>query len=259
MAKFSNNFNFDDSFIRTITLGVISEFYRKIRWINKWQDKEKLITLPVYYGLTGDERFLLDAFIDDIIGNRPELNIDPIPRAHIVLDSENIKQAEFSNPNVYMNYEKVEKDGTLKKEINKFKVLPIQLSYSMEIKLKTEIDALKCVQSLWDWLWNYKYFYITYNSLRVDSVFIVPDDLQREINRQIDVSSSNNTMKTINFGFQVHTNYPVEPKESKPQLKNCGKVIFKGKMHSLKDNMKTKTFIGGNVNKNKGSVNKKYI
>lgn len=242
-SAFNDKFNYDEIFIRDITLGVISEFHRKIRWINTWNDTQKLITVPVYYGLAGDERFLLDAFIDDIIADRPDLNIDPMPRAHIVMSSNMVKQNEFTNPNVYFNYEKLESDGTLKREQNKFKVLPIKLSYSLEIRLKTEGDIMKCIQSLWDWFWNYKYFYVTYNSLRVDCVFVIPDDFQAEINRQIEFVS-NNTTKNVKINFEVHTNYPVKPMESNPINMNCGRVVFKGRMWSLKSANIKRNFIG---------------
>ena len=251
MNKFEQSFNYDDVILRDMTLGVISELYRKVRWTNKWNDKEKLVTVPIYYGMVGDERFQLDAFVDDIIGNRPELNIDPIPRGHILLDSAVVKKNEFSNPNVNMEFYK-EENGILKKMTGKFRVLPIQATYSLKIELDTEIDMLKCQQSLWDWFWTYKYFYITYNSIRLDCVLVTPDEYQGEISREIQgLSGKDDTKKFIELKFEVHSFYPIEPKETKPQLTNCGRAIFKGKVWTLGSKGSKKTFVGGCVNKKK--------
>ena len=54
--------------------------------------------------MTGDERFLLDTFQDDIVSENRfiELNTDVIPRGHITMKSFNITSDEFANPNVWL-------------------------------------------------------------------------------------------------------------------------------------------------------------
>jgi hypothetical protein len=251
MNKFEQSFNYDDVILRDITMGVISGLYRKVRWINKWDDKEKLVTVPIYYGMVGDTRYQMDSFIDDIIGSRPELNIDPIPRGHIILENANIKGNEFSNPNVNMEFYK-ESNGILKKLNGKFKVLPIQATYTLKIEVDSEIDLMKCRQSLWDWVWSYRYFYITYNSIRLDCVLKTPDDYQQEMQREIQgISGKDDTKRFIELSFEVHTFYPIEPIETKPTLANCGRAIFKGNMRSLASKGRKKVFIGSCVNKKK--------
>jgi hypothetical protein len=251
MNKFEQSFNYEDVILRDITLGLISGLYRKVRWTNKWHDKEKLVTVPIYYGMVGNERFDLDAFVDDIIGDRPELNIDPIPRGHVELNDASVKKSEFSNPNVNMEFYK-EENGILKKMTGKFRVLPIQASYKLKIEVDSEIDLMKCRQSLWDWIWSYKYFYITYNSVRLDCVMTTPDDYQQEMQREIQgISGKDDTKRFIEMNLDVHTFYPIEPKETKPTLTNCGRAIFKGKIHTLGNKGRKKVFVGGCVNKDK--------
>jgi len=242
-SSLSKKYNYDETFIREVSLAVIGEFYRKIRWINVWEDKESLITVPVYYGLGGDSRYLLDAFIDDIVGKRPDLNIDPIPRAHITIENASVKKDEISNPNVYIEYEKIEDDGTLKRLKSKMQVLPIQINYNLEIRLNTEIDVWKATQSIWDWLWRYKYFYISYKSIRINCVYSIPDDYQNEIQRQIDMTP-NNTIKKINFQFSVHTEYYVPNKEQEPIIITKNKCKIFGEIHSLDDLTDDRYFVG---------------
>jgi hypothetical protein len=254
MNKFEKKFNYDDVFLRNLTLGSMVEFYRKVRWINRWSDKEKLITLPVYYGLIGDERFELDAFVDDIVGQRPELNVDPKPRAHFVLESSVVKRNEYANPNVNVEYYK-EENGILKKLIGKMRFLPIKATFKIEILLGKEIEVMKCQESLWEFFFAYKYFYIKHNGIRLDAILDIPDEKQADIERTIDgLKGKNDTDKKISFSFDVHSYFPIEPKETPPIVAtNCNRVLFKGTTRSLGQKGTPKVFIGGNINRKKDS------
>lgn len=253
--KFDKKFNYDDVILRNITLGAISEFYRKVRWINRWSDNddntiEKLITIPVYYSMVGDERFLLDAMVDEIVGTRPELNIDPKPRAHIELESATIKREEYANPNVNIEYYK-EENGIMKKLIGKMRFLPIKANFKMKIVLSKEIELMKCQQSLWEFFFAYKFFYITHNGYRIDCILDVPDDKALTMTREIQgIKTKNDTDKFIEFSFDIHSYFPIEPIETPPIIATeCNRVIFKGNTLSFKSTTDKKTFIGGNINK----------
>lgn len=249
MNQFEQKSNYDNVFLRNITLGVMSEFYRKIRWINTWNDKQKLITVPVYYSSVGNERFMLDAFVDDIIGTRPELNIDPVPRALFNISDFLVKKSEISNPNVNMAFYK-EENGILKKKLAKFQVLPIKVDYQIEIKIASEIDLMKCQQSILDWFYNYKYFYYTYDSWRIDATLFMPDNVTAEMNREIQgLSGNKDTAKTIKFNVEVHTFYPIPLKEQTPIIAtSCNKVLMKGSVYNMGIVNEKKVYIGGNIN-----------
>ncbi len=250
MSKFSKKFNYDESIIRSVTAGVMGEFYRKVRWINRWEDNEKLITVPVYYGMIGDERFVMDAFVDDIVGKRPDLNIDPIPRAHFNYTNAIVKRNEYSNPNANVIYYK-EENGVLKKLMGKMRQIPIKISYHIEIKLAKEIDMMRCHESIWDFFFAYKYFYVVHNSIRLDCVLDVPDDKEMSINREIaGIGDTNDTVKYIKFDFDVHTYHMIEPIETPPLVAtNCNRVIFKGYTRTLGVVPENRKFVGGGVNK----------
>jgi hypothetical protein len=251
MNKFEKSFNYDNSFIRKMVLGVISEMHRKIRWTNVWEDKEKLVTLPIYYGFGSDERYLLDAFVDDVIGKRPELNRDPVPRGNIIINNSVIKRDEYSNPNVYLTYYK-EEDGIMKKMKSKRRNLPVKTTIDIELKMKTEIDLLKCQESLWDWFLGYKYFYIDHEGMRIDCTMEFPDDYPQEINRENEkpIGGNNDTMKFIKFSIDVNSTYPLPLKEQKPIYPTTNKALYLGNIRTLGD-IPERKFIGGNVNKKK--------
>ena len=60
--KFEKSFNYEDVFLRDLTLGVIGEFYRKVRWVDKWEDKEK--ELFNFYLKASAIRFFLTRLYD---------------------------------------------------------------------------------------------------------------------------------------------------------------------------------------------------
>lgn len=249
MGTFEQAHNWNEVFMRDITVGLTSELYRKLRWFNRWSNGDtKLITVPFYYTITGDDRFLLDAFVDDTPGLRPELNIDPVPRAIIELSSWTAKRSEFTNPNVdILMYE--ERNGELKQVIGKYKPIPMKFTYSVDIYLASEGDVFKCSQSILDWIWGYKHFYINYKSLRINAVFYIHDEHTTEIERQISGLSGSNA-KHIKFSIDVHSYYPVSPIKNKPIPINK-KVRFKGNILENGIPPVEKKYLGGSVNKKK--------
>ena len=113
MIEFNQSFNYDDVFVRDVTITLVREFYRRVRWTNKFQDEERLVTVPFQYANIGDERLLMDAFLDDVTGEKLELNYDAIPRGVITLNNWSIKQNEYSNPNVNFHTFEEEFDSDL--------------------------------------------------------------------------------------------------------------------------------------------------
>jgi hypothetical protein len=60
-------FNFEDVFFRDLTVCVLDTLEGQIKWLNRFSSGDKFVQVPFYYSLTGDERFLLDSFQDDIV------------------------------------------------------------------------------------------------------------------------------------------------------------------------------------------------
>ena len=116
-------FDFTDQFFRMVTIGLAKTLSKKIRWINKFtplNDNEtgfKRTTVPFYTSLTGDERFVLDAFVDDIADKRVTMNTDQFQRGVITFTGFNTRSDEFSNPNQYLAQKK-NVNGILKNIIN---------------------------------------------------------------------------------------------------------------------------------------------
>jgi hypothetical protein len=165
------------------------------------------VQVPIYYSLTGDERFLLDSFSDDIVSENRfvELNTDLIPRGHLTMTGFNIKSDEFANPNVWLRMV-VENETEIRKVLAKVRAVPITVNYDLEITLSSEIDTFKCSQAILDTLWIYKFMYFEHNFMNIDAVMLMPDSNSIEMSREKNLTSDNNIK--LKCSFTVETYYP---------------------------------------------------
>jgi hypothetical protein len=200
-------FNFEDVFFRDLTVCVLDTLEGQVKWINRFSSGDVFVQVPFYYSLTGDERFLLDSFSDDIVSENRfvELNTDMIPRGHLTMTGFNIKSDEFANPNVWLRMV-VENEVEIRKVIAKVRAVPITVNYDLEILLSSEIDTFKCSQAIMDTLWLYKFMYFEYNFMNIDAVILMPDSNQIEMSREKNLTSDNNIKMKVSF--TVETYYP---------------------------------------------------
>lgn len=208
-------FNFEDVFFRDLTLCVLDTLEGEVNWVNKFSSGDIKVSVPFYYSMTGDDRFLLDSFSDDVVsGNRyVELNTDKIPRGHLTLTSFDIRSDEFANPNVWLRMV-IEKDDEIRKMLTKVRAVPVSVKYSLSILLSSEIDVFKCSQAIMDTLWVYRFMYFEHNFMNIDAVMLIPDTNQVEIQREKNLTSDNTIKLTVDF--EVQTYYPAYRKDPDP-------------------------------------------
>jgi hypothetical protein len=205
-------FNPDDVFFRDLTVCLLDTLEGQIRWVNRFSDKNVEVDVPFYYSLTGDERFLLDSFQDEIVSENRfvELNTDIIPRGHVTLKNFNINSDEFANPNVWLRMV-VENEVEIRKVLTKVRGIPLTVSYDLEVKVSSEIDVFKCSQAFMDTLWPYRFMYFEYNFMNIEAFISTPDNLNIEITREKDLSSDN-TIK-LSIPIEIQTYYPAFRKD----------------------------------------------
>lgn len=206
-------FNYDEVFLRDLTICLLDTLEGRIKWVNRFTKKDVEVNVPIYYSLTGDERFLLDSFVDDVVSNNRfvELNSDQIPRGHVTLTNWTVRSDEFRNPNVWLK-DVSEDDVEVKRVLRKVKAIPVTATYELTVLLKTEIDVFKCSQSIMNALWLYKYMFFEYNYMNIDAFMEMPDDQNIEISREKNLSSDNTIKLTANISVQTY--YPAFIEES---------------------------------------------
>jgi hypothetical protein len=205
-------FNFEDVFFRDLTVCVLDTLEGQIKWLNRFTSGDIPVEVPFYYSLTGDERFLLDTFSDDIVSENRfvELNTDIIPRGILTMTGFNIKSDEFANPNVWLRMV-VENEVEIRKVLARVRAIPITVNYDLTILLSSELDTFKCSQAIMDTLWIYKFMYFEHNFMNIDAVILMPDTNGIEISREKNLSSDNNIQ--LKVSFEVSTYYPAFRKD----------------------------------------------
>ena len=178
-------FNFEDVFFRDLTVCVLDTLEGQVKWINRFTSGDRYVQVPFYYSLTGDERFLLDSFSDDIVSENRfiELNTDLIPRGHLTMTSFNIKSDEFANPNVWLKMVIENKEEIRKVVLNCYDVEKTFVEESTPDGLQgiTKEDMVKYVQYVTD---------IVLNDFGCETEFKVTNPL--EYMSRIGLSSKNN-------------------------------------------------------------------
>ena len=207
-----DRFNFEDVFFRDLTVCVLDTLEGQVKWVNKFTSGDKFVEVPFYYSMTGDERFLLDSFTDDIVsgdssgnGRYVELNTDIIPRGHLTMKSFAIRSDEFANPNVWLRTV-VENEVEIRKVLGRIRAVPVTVSYDLVILLSSEIDSFKCSQAIMDTLWIYKFMYFEHNFMNIDAVILMPDTNTIEMTREKNLTADNSIKMTVSF--EVQTYYP---------------------------------------------------
>ena len=214
-----DRYNFEDVFFRDLTMCVLDTFEGEIWWTNKFTSGDVEVKVPFYYSLTGDERFLLDSFTDDVVSDNRyvELNTDTIPRGHLTMTGFDIKSDEFSNPNVWLRVVVDDKDE-VRKMLTKVRAVPISVKYDLSILLASDIDSFKCSQAVINTLWLYRTMYFEHNFMNIDAILQMPDTNQVEISREKNMTSDNGIKLTVSF--EVHTYYPAFRNDSKDNFIN---------------------------------------
>lgn len=202
----NEQYNFDDNFFRMVGAALVKTLHTSITWINYFHDKKMRVVVPFYLSIPGSEKYLLDAFVDDIVDSRVELNTDQIPRGIVTFNSFSSDITQFANPNEYL-VNKREVNGEMKSFLQKTKAVPVKINYEVDIVLNSEMDVLKCSEKLLNTLFNYMFFNIDYFGMKIDAVFGLPDDKDVEIDREQSLDSD--VKKHIKFQLTVETYYPI--------------------------------------------------
>ena len=201
------NYNYDDNFVRMTTIALCKVLTTKVRWINRWSEGKKIrVLIPFYTSFAGQERFMLDAFVDDTVSTRVELNTDQKQRGIVTFKGGSQRDDEFANPNQYLSKETKINDQ-FRAIVSRTKAVPISLNYEIKIKLDNEWEADTCYSKVLDTLYNYRFFNVSYFGMKIDAFFKLPSDGGIEIPREINLTSDNTI--TMTFTLEVHTYYPI--------------------------------------------------
>jgi len=220
--ELQNKLNFDNVYFRDLAKSVMGAYQDKIWWVNDFTDEARLVTVPFYYSMTGDESFLIDAFVDDSPSERVELNTDIIPRGHITITSVTAEFSKIRNPHVWMRSD-LEADQEMYSIYSKVKAIPMTTSFDVEIRLDSEVDVWKCYSKILDVFSLYKYMDFQHRGIYIEAVFALPEGKEITMPREHDLSSDSTL--SIKFTCEVKSFYPAIDLGYNGSLKEFQKLV----------------------------------
>lgn len=213
---FLSKYNYDDVFTRAVSIGLINLLNNNIIIWNRISDnKIQEIPIPFYYDASGDERFMNDILLHDTLDDcvdrkMVEGNIDVIPRGWIRMDSCTINVATFTNRFVYGEYTEETDDGELRTYSAPVIIVPLDLTYTAQIKFDSLLDVHKGLQKVIETFYKVNTFKIMYNGMVIQVSAAFPED--HTITKTYEFSFGDDTTPTLDFSLAVETYLPLMDK-----------------------------------------------
>jgi hypothetical protein len=220
MATYNLKYNSDDSVIRHIIVGLLADLNNKIYIKRQTSESNRsTVDVPFYYSITGDDEFLRDNFLFQTasgVGCNPSIafadgNYDAVPRGVANLSSFSIDSGKLVNKGIRGSYSKMDVNGVLQNYTSEFSMVPITLSFDVEILVSSMLDALKMSESLIKTLYKSNSYSVEVGHLedgifRLPCQYSMPDDY--EIGRPIDFTFEDKEQYKANFSIEVLSHIP---------------------------------------------------
>lgn len=204
--------NTDDIFVRSIYVGIINVLNNQIFYENVLgpnNDEYDIVEIPFFPSTTDDERYLQDFFLNWNDCNYPKKvdgNIDPLPRGVVTLDGMNIDTSALTQRWIRGEFAK-NIDGRIETYNAYINSLPMNMTFNVEIRTDTMVEAFKAVQAILDTFYKVRVFNVNYRGFMIPCQVTFPEDYPVE--KTLEFSYPSDNLISLSFTLEVETYYPV--------------------------------------------------
>lgn len=224
--SFNDRYNTDDVHLRAVLIGLIDLLNRKVIIEYAISDTEsKLTPIPFYPHMSNMERFMQDFYEHyhpDCDTVYAEGNYDPVPRGIVSLTSLVINSAELTNKFVRGTYNK-KVDGQLQAYSDYMNIIPLRISYNVEIMASSLLEAMKITQEFIATFYKAAPYQVHYKGFRIQCRAGFSQDYS--IERPIEFSYGDSIDTKVVFPIEIETYQPVI---GDPNNANIRTDMFKG-------------------------------
>jgi len=220
MATYNVKYNADDSVVRHIIIGLLADLNNKVYFYRQIDaDNRVEVDVPFYYAISGDEDFLRDNLLfltKDGLGCTPEDlkadgNYDVVPRGIANMSSMSIDSSKLVNKRTRGEYAKMNQNGAMEGYTAEFEMIPVTLSFDVEIITSSQLDNFKITEMIIKRLYKSNYFNVEVGHLnegtyRIASYYAMPEDYSTE--RPIEFSFDSKEGYKITFSIEVNSFLP---------------------------------------------------
>lgn len=210
MGQFLHKYNTDNVHSRAVIVGLVNLLNTVVQYDNVLGDTTiDRVTVPFFYSMTGDERFLQDFFLewsDCVHPKHADGNYDVIPRGIVTLTSNTINTSAMTHRFVRGTYAK-EVDGQLQTYNAFLNSIPLAMQFDVVIEADTNLDAFKIQQSIIETFYKTQVYSVSYKGFRVPCQVGFPEDYGLE--KTFEFTYQTETKIEIKFTLAVETYMPV--------------------------------------------------
>jgi len=208
MSAYNQEFNKDNVILRYVIVGLLAELRNKIYFYNQVdEDVVSKINVPFYYSVTGNERFLLDAFLFGATENGEAVgDYEVVPRGVVQLSGISIDSGSMTNKFIRSQFVR-EFQGQLKTFSLETAFLPINLTFDITVVCSNNLEMLKVTESIMSKLYKATFFQIDLGMMRVQASLEVPEDYSQE--RLFEYALNDKKEFNVTFSIDVKTFMPV--------------------------------------------------
>ena len=222
MSSYNLEFNKDNSIIRNIIIGVLSELQNKL-YIEQVIDNENKTTIdiPFLFSMAGAQSFLLEHFLNkdfsDINTKDGFLNYERVPRGIVSLTTVAIDSGSMVNKFVRME-KLIKQDNNLIPYSYETMIIPLTLSFDVRIISNSFIEQFKITEEIIKKLYKVNVFYIDFGGYKLQSSLTLPEDYEHE--KPIEFSYSDQQKYEITFSLEVLSYMPIFDEKTAIPLAN---------------------------------------
>jgi hypothetical protein len=208
MSAYNQENNTDNTILRYVIVSTLAELKNKIFYYNKIdEDTLQKVSVPFYYSVTGNERFLMDSFVyDSILEDKAVGNYETVPRGVLKLNSLAVNASLQTNKFVRGEFVR-ESHGVLKTFIVNTSFLPIDLTFEVTVVCSSNMEMLKVTESILSKLYKAITFSVDLGMFRVQAIMSVPEDFSQE--KIFDFGLNDKKEFNVTFNIDVQSFIPV--------------------------------------------------
>jgi hypothetical protein len=210
MGQFLHKYNTDNVHSRAVIVGLVNLLNTVVQYDNILGDNTfDRVTVPFFYSMTGDERFLQDFFLewsDCVHPKHADGNYDVIPRGIVTLTSNTINTSAMTHRFVRGSYAK-EVDGQLQTYNAFLNSIPLAMQFDVVIEADTNLDAFKIQQSIIETFYKTQVYSVSYKGFRVPCQVGFPEDYGLE--KTFEFTYQTESKIEVKFQLAVETYMPV--------------------------------------------------
>ena len=208
--SFNDRYNTDDVHMRAVLVGLINLLNKNVVIEQVISDTESTsVPIPFYPAMANQERFMQDFYMHyhpDCKTGYAEGNYDQIPRGVISLSSFTIDSASLTNKFVRGTYHR-EVDGQIKAFSDYINIIPLRMSYDIEIITGSVLEAFKIVQEFIATFYKAATYQVSYKGFRVPCQVGFAQDYT--IEKPVEFSFGDDKQIKVNFPIELETYQPV--------------------------------------------------